>query len=234
MVYSKEFTGRNLLLYDAKIITLDPQRPRAHSIWLKNGRIVEVFADSSVPLHLRQNDTVRKYSMQGLTLVPGLHDAHIHVQALGAMQRNIDLRGLPSRSACLDLIKQKAAQNPQTKTLFGFGWNDKDWPSEQAPRHQDLQRCCPDRVIVLMRTDGHAAWVSTTALQALAIDDKRADPAGGLIQRDATGQATGLLIDRAADWARELQVKATKQELKQDWLVASRSLQKTDSAVCTP
>lgn len=209
---------RPVLLYQANIITLDPNQPRARAMLLKNGRIVALFDDDKVPRSQFRNGETQHIDMQGLTLIPGMHDAHLHVQALGALQRLVDLRRTNSKAACLDLIKHSAANVAKNKTLFGFGWNDKNWPGTHGPTRDDLDRCCPGRVVVMMRTDGHAAWVSSAALQQLAIDDKSLDPSGGHIQRDSTGRATGLLIDRAADLARALENKATAQELKRDWL----------------
>jgi predicted amidohydrolase YtcJ len=47
--------------------------------------------------------------------------------------------------------------------------------------------------------DLHAAWVNSAALELARISSGTPDPAGGRIVRDAAGEPTGLLLERAQD-----------------------------------
>ena len=60
----------------------------------------------------------------------------------------------------------------------------------------------PDNPVVLERADGHAYVVNSAALAAAGIDDATPDPDGGLIERNETGRATGILIDHAQNACR--------------------------------
>jgi predicted amidohydrolase YtcJ len=133
----------------------------------------------------------------GRTMLPGLIDAHGHVMGLGLGALRLDLVGTRS----LDELKQRladyAAANPGNGWIVGRGWNQELWPGQRMPTAADLDSVVPGRPVALERVDGHALVVNSAALRAGAIVAATQDPAGGKIERDAQGQATGLLIDAA-------------------------------------
>lgn len=218
MPQNQKFSDQALLLCDVRIHTLDPQRPQARSMLIERGRITALFDQPKPRVKTVSPHLLQRLSMNGLWVVPGFHDAHLHLEALGAMQRQVDLRGVATKDQCLQKIFFAAKASPATTPLLGFGWNDRLWTGQEKPCRQDLDKLGSDRAIVMLRTDGHAAWLSSAALKLVKIDDDTADPPGGKILRDSAGQATGLLIDRAADLARTLIALAPAQQRQQDLL----------------
>lgn len=134
---------------------------------------------------------------QGATLVPGLIDAHGHVDSLGLMGNRVDLVGTRSLQEALQRIANFATANPQAPWILGRGWNQVLWSDPRFPTAADLEQLQIDRPIWLRRIDGHAAWANRRAMVAAGIDDKTADPHGGRIERNHDGAATGLFIDTA-------------------------------------
>ena len=58
-------------------------------------------------------------------------------------------------------------------------------------------RSSSDRPAALGRIDGHAVWLNSRALRAAGITKDTHDPVGGRIERDANGNPSGVLVDKA-------------------------------------
>ncbi len=139
----------------------------------------------------------KRINGQGKTLLPGLIDAHGHVFRLGFKTTEISLSGTKSLQEAQGQIRDYAQKNPQRQWLLGYGWNQVNWKLGRFPTAAELDAAVSDRPVRLVRVDGHAAWLNTKALQAAGITRDTKDPAGGRIERDANGNPTGVLIDKA-------------------------------------
>lgn len=134
---------------------------------------------------------------QGKTLLPGLIDAHGHVFRLGFKTSEIQLSSTKTLQEAQAAIRAYSDKNPQRKWLLGHGWNQVNWKLGRFPTAAELDAAVSDRPVRLVRVDGHAAWLNTKALQAAGITRDTKDPAGGRIERDADGNPTGVLVDKA-------------------------------------
>jgi len=124
---------------------------------------------------------------------PGLIDSHIHLEGLAERNLNLDLTGSPSLEAALERIRTWAARLPKDGWVIGAGWYNDAWPDPSFPSRQPLDEATGRRPAFLRRKDGHSAWVSTAALKVAGIDKTTNDPAGGVIDRDKTGEPSGIL-----------------------------------------
>jgi predicted amidohydrolase YtcJ len=114
------------------------------------------------------------------------------------------VRALASPEACAEAVAAAAARQPEG-WLLGRGWDQNLWPGGDWPTRALLDRVAPDRPVMLRRVDGHAAWVNGEALRLAGIDADTPDPEGGHIHRDPlSGEATGVLVDNAADLVRDI------------------------------
>ncbi|MDK2597622.1 MULTISPECIES: amidohydrolase [Pseudoalteromonas] len=147
-------------------------------------------------------DTLKQYPQstvidgQGLTMLPGLIDAHGHVIGLGENLSRLDLRHTKSVSEVGQRLKQYAKNNP-TGWIIGRGWDQTKWTPSQFPTAQDLDKYVSDRPVVLTRVDGHAIWVNSKAMALANISNDVTTPEGGEILRLADGAPSGLFIDKA-------------------------------------
>ncbi|MCA3182752.1 MULTISPECIES: amidohydrolase [unclassified Cupriavidus] len=139
----------------------------------------------------------RRIDGQGKTLLPGLIDAHGHVFRLGFKTTEISLSGTKDLQEAQGIIRAYGQKNTQRKWLLGYGWNQVNWKLGRFPTAAELDAAVSDRPARLVRVDGHAAWLNTKALQAAGITRDTKDPAGGRIERDANGNPTGVLVDKA-------------------------------------
>ncbi len=133
----------------------------------------------------------------GLTVLPGLIDAHAHMYSFGLLQTRVDLAGVASVDAALTRIRDYADEHPHAGWILGRGWNQVLWPVKAFPTASQIDAVVKDRPVWLNRIDGHAGWANTAAMQVAGIDNDTPDPVGGKIVRDDNGQATGIFIDKA-------------------------------------
>jgi predicted amidohydrolase YtcJ len=185
----------DLVLEGGVIVTLDDARPRATAVAVKAGRIVAVGDAADVKPFVGK--ATRVIDLAGRMVVPGLTDAHVHVEGLGTALERLDLVGAGSLEEALARVAAAAQKAPAGEWLQGRGWDQNDWPGKQFPKAADLDRVLGDRPAYLVRVDGHAAWVSTAALKQAGISATTADPEGGRILRDAAGSPAGVLVDKA-------------------------------------
>lgn len=135
----------------------------------------------------------------GRTVLPGLTDAHAHVSGLGFLAISLDLAGVPSLQDAVQRIREYASENPRAGWIEGRGWNQVLWPVREFPTAANIDAVVSDRPVWLRRIDGHAGWANSKALEIAGIDNDTPDPIGGKILRDESGEATGVLIDKAMD-----------------------------------
>ena len=106
--------------------------------------------------------------------------------------------------------------------IVGRGWIETDWPEGRMPAAADLDAAVGDRLVILMRADGHALVASTAALNAAGIDETTPDPEGGKIERDSDGKATGILIDNAMTPVWGLVAEPSEEEIRRAYVEGSR------------
>jgi predicted amidohydrolase YtcJ len=137
----------------------------------------------------------------GRTL-PGLTDAHIHLESLARMKIEVDLEATRSLEDALARVRRHAAKLPADAWIVGRGWYNDAWRDPRFPHRRPLDEAGAGRPAFLVRKDAHSAWVSSAALAAAGIAGDTPDPPGGVIDRDAAGEATGILRENAMDLVR--------------------------------
>ena len=147
----------------------------------------------------------RDWSAEDVTLIdlgdavmyPGFVDGHAHLLGIGQRELSLDLTGTASIDELVTRLDIEAYGLPEDAILAGRGWIETGWPEGRMPTAADIDAVVGDRIVVLGRADGHALVASSAALAAAGITDDTPDPAGGKIERDETGKATGILVDNA-------------------------------------
>ncbi len=182
----------DLILENAVIYTLDEKQPKATALAVKDGRILALGGDLSE----LSGPSTRHIDAGGLTVTPGFIDSHGHMQGLGALLAGLDLRDTQSVAAVAELVRQAAAKLPTGAWVVGRNWDQSNWGG-RYPTADDLSKAAPEQPVYLTRVDGHAGWANRKAMQLAGLTRETADPPGGKIVRDAEGNPTGILIDRA-------------------------------------
>lgn len=182
----------DLLVTAGRVRTLAPgSPPDATAVLTRNGRVAAVGDADDLR---RQAAGAQVVDLPGAVLTPGLVEAHIHLTEWAFARQQVDLAAAASpRDAA-----QAVAQHPTAGTgwILGRGWNDNRWNGD-VPHRRLLDDVVGNRPVALQSHDMHALWVNSAALAAAGITADTPDPEGGLIQRDATGEPTGILLEWA-------------------------------------
>ena len=160
-----------------------------------DGRIAAIGNESV----LEDHPDARRHDLAGMTILPGLTDAHAHVAGLGFLKTSLDLAGVSSLEEAVVRIAQYGKDKPHSRWITGRGWNQVIWPVREFPAAADIDAVVSDRPVWLRRIDGHAGWANSAAMRLAGIDADTPDPVGGKIIRDDNGHATGIFIDKAMD-----------------------------------
>lgn len=180
-----------------RVRTLDPARPTAEAIAWRHGKIVAVGSRAEVLEAAGPGAIVETFPDS--VIVPGLVDAHAHLASLGRSLSEISLLEVKSEEEAVQRVKDAPASAYQGEWLMGRGWDQNDWAVQRFPTRAALDTLHPKTPVVLVRIDGHAAWVNSEALRRAGITAATKDPPGGRILRDLKGEPTGVLIDNAMD-----------------------------------
>lgn len=185
-----------LVLVGGDVITQDPARPRAQAIAIGGERILAVGSDEEIQAFV--GPTTRVIALAGRTVSPGLVDGHCHLYGLGAANEQVSLKGITSERAAAEAVAAAAKARRPGEWITGRGWDQNLWGGE-FPTRASLDAALGDQPAALRRVDGHAVWVNSAALKLAEITRATPDPAGGKILRDARGEPTGVLVDRAIE-----------------------------------
>lgn len=139
-----------------------------------------------------------RHDGRGLTMLPGLIDAHGHVMGLGFAALTLDLSGTSSLAEAQAAIKAYAAKYPDRRWIIGRGWNQEKWGLGRFPTAAELDAVVADRPVWLERVDGHAGWANSRAMEVAGITAATKSPSGGRIEL-AGGKPSGIFVDAASE-----------------------------------
>ncbi len=190
----------------------------AEAIAIESGRIVSVGSLRAVRAALPR---AKEVDLAGGAALPGLVDGHAHMTGIGLREMTLNLDSVKSIAELQAKLAAWAAQNP-TGPIAGRGWIETHWPEGRFPTRQDVDAIVPDRPLLLGRSDGHAALANSALLKLAGIDATTANPLGGQILKDASGQPTGMLIDNAQALVESRMPTATPDMIRQALIKADR------------
>ena len=183
---------------NANIHTMDAARPRAEALAIAGDSLLAVGSEAEIRRLATPETTV--VDLCGLTVLPGLIDAHCHVGSLGSFGLGrIDLSQATSFDDVVATVAARVKQAQKGEWIVGGRWDHESWPERKLPTHEQLSAVSPDNPVWLTRVDGHAGLANAAAMSLAGITRETPDPSGGEIIRDEPGDATGIFVDNAED-----------------------------------
>lgn len=184
-----------LVLTGGRIRTFNDALPVVEAVGVAGGRVVALGSRDEVRDAVGQG--ADEVDLGGGLLVPGLRDSHIHPLQGGLDQLAVDLTTAPNDAqSYLALVAEHAQANPALPWLAGGGWAMSAFPGG-LPTASMLDPVTGGRPCFLVNRDRHGAWVNTAALRLAGITRATPDPSDGRVERDASGEPTGLLHEGA-------------------------------------
>jgi predicted amidohydrolase YtcJ len=183
----------DLILRNGRIATLDPRKPQASSLAIKDGRILALDTDEE---YQRGPETL-EVDLHGRTVIPGLNDSHLHL-IRGGLNYNLELRwdGVPSLADALRMLKLQAERTPAPQWVRVVGsWSEFQFAERRMPTLEEINAAAPDTPVFILHLYCRAL-LNRAALRACNYTKDTPNPPGGEIQRDKNGEPTGLLIAR--------------------------------------
>lgn len=203
----------DLIFLNATVHTLNPLRPTAQTVAVRDGAIVCV--GSALDCQAYHGSTTEAIDGTGKTLIPGLADSHAHLLGIGQREMTLNLADVDSLDALLETVAKRTTSVEPGEWISGRGWIEARWNPPVFPTRQDLDKVSPDNPVWLVRADSHSGIANTAALRIAGIHEKTSSPEGGEIVRDAKGQPTGMLVDSAKDLISKHIPTATPEARKQ-------------------
>ena len=195
----------DLIIHNARIYTVNDSFELASTLVVKNGKFIAVGNEDL----LEKYSAAAKLDLKGIPVYPGLIDAHCHFYQLGLAQEHVDLRGAKSVEEVIARLKAFASTS-EAKVLMGRGWDQNLWELKEFPSKEILDKAFPDKLVVLERIDGHAAYVNSNVLTAAKITKDTKVEGGEVII--ANNEPTGILIDKASDLAYAILPEPSREE----------------------
>jgi len=191
---------------------------REEAIALRGDRILAV--GKNLDIEKLKGPQTQVIDLGGHFVMPGFNDAHLHLADAGLQKLNVDLTGVKS----LDEFRQRVLAKVETaqpgEWIRGGGWDETLWPVKALPSRWDLDEVAGGHPVFLDRVDGHLAVASTRALQLANITMASRDPEGGQIDRNESGEPTGILRDTAQHAIYAVIPKPTHEQMQQGIEVA--------------
>ena len=183
----------DLILHQGRFTTLDPARPTADAVAVKDGRYTRVGAAADV-LPLAGPGT-KVIGLNGRSALPGLIDNHLHI-IRGGLNYNMELRwdGVASLADAMAMLRRQVAVTPapQWVRVVG-GFTEHQFAEKRLPTIEELNAAAPDTPVFILHLYDRAL-LNAAALRAVGYDKATPAPPGGEIVRDAAGNPTGLLL----------------------------------------
>ena len=193
------------VFFNGNIYTVDEEFSTASAIAVKDGQFIYVGDDTGVQAHIGPRTFVS--DLEGKTVIPGLHDSHIHIRFGERVlyPRIPDIRSSIGEWASVErmqeVIKRSLATGegmrpgPEPRWLVLSGWMSDVW-DPPVFRKELIDAVAPDNPVYISRYT-HGSGANSKALELAGITRDTPDPSGGHIKKDENGEPTGEFVERA-------------------------------------
>ena len=184
----------DLIITNARILTMDADVPRAEAVALQGDRIVAI--GNRAAIGALAGAPTRILDAAGRTVLPGFIESHMHLFTGGAELDQLQLGGVIGEAALTQVVRAYAAARRDSVILAQAA--DYGMLGAQLITREVLDRVLPDRPLLLTSQDHHTMWANTAALRAAGILTGLVTPTGSEVVIGADGMATGELREGPA------------------------------------
>jgi predicted amidohydrolase YtcJ len=188
-----------LIVFNARVYTMDAAIPRAEAVAIAGGRFVAVGTTAAV--RRRAGKATQLIDAKQMTIVPGFTDTHNH--AGGTTLLYEVLVGNPFEvefvtiASIIDKLRAKAQQTPPGMWVEGFFHDDTKLKDKRPLNTRDLDQVSKDHPVVVQHRGGHTSFYNSRAFELAGITKSTPNPEGGTFDKDSNGELNGRVTDRA-------------------------------------
>ncbi|GGZ71847.1 hypothetical protein GCM10007028_06510 [Algibacter mikhailovii] len=180
---------------NGKVYTVNDAQPWAESVAVKDDKIV--FVGSTEDAQAFIGDQTEVVDAGNRLILPGLIDTHCHLRIAG-QANSVMLNLFESMTESPEVVKEIIRKHAETlgpdDWVLGTGWGKAQFPN---PTKEELDELTGGRPAILADDSQHNGWYNTKALEYFGVDKETPNPHGGIITRDANGEATGYMVEKA-------------------------------------
>jgi predicted amidohydrolase YtcJ len=191
--------GADTAIVNARIYTVEPAAPRAEACAIHAGRFTAVGSNAEVRALIGRHTEV--LDARQMTVVPGFIDCHNHAVGLELLYETsvgnpfevefVTIAGI------VDKLRAKARTTPPGYWVEGYFFDDTKVKDGRTLNLHDLDAVSRDLPVAIYHRGGHTIYVNSKALELAGVRRDTANPPGGTFDRDADGNLTGRVTDRA-------------------------------------
>jgi predicted amidohydrolase YtcJ len=197
---SSRTNGRSnpeITLYrNGRIYTNDPSDPWAAAMLVRGEEIIAVGNEDELSA-LTETGT-KVVDLERHFVMPGFNDAHVHLGGAGQDWLAVRLFGAGTVAELQKRLAAAVAEHKEGEWITGSGWDHTLWPEKKFPSRQQLDQVSPKNPVLLTHVSGHVAVANSLALKLAGVSKDTASPSGGEIEKDGSGEPTGMLKEGSA------------------------------------
>jgi predicted amidohydrolase YtcJ len=194
-----EGPSADLVVFNAKVYTVDPGMPKAEAFVVKAGRFLAV--GSNAEIRALAGKGTQTFDARGMAIVPGFIDCHNHAPGTtllyGVLVGNPYEVEFVTISSIVDKLRARARETPPGTWVQGDFFDDTKVKDARQLNVHDLDQVSKDHPVVVQHRGGHTSYYNSKALEMADVNRRTPDPPGGTFDRDASGELNGRVTDRA-------------------------------------
>ena len=196
------------ILFNGVVHTMDKEKPEAQAVGIKDGKICFVGTNEEAAAL----EAAEKVDLEGKTVLPGFNEGHMHLGGYAFSNLNVKLMDAKSSKEVVAALKQRLEEKPESKWLYGRGWNDQNFEDEKRyPSKEEMDSVSTEIPVIVVRACGHASVVNSLALEKImALPDaaplmgEYIHPETGVLNEQATKLFYKIMEERTVDEVEEM------------------------------
>ena len=169
-------------------------QPDAAALAVRGSAILALGTQREVDVH--RGAQTRVIDLNGATVLPGLVESHGHYNELGEQAERVDVSAAVTTAEMAEQLAPRMQTALPGEWVIGGGWDEGAWAND-LPVKEPVDAVSPDHPVVLFGRRGFGLLANSKALEVAGISSETPSPSGGEVVKDANGEPTGVLLNRA-------------------------------------
>ncbi len=163
------------MFYGGSIITMNPKQPYVNTVGFAGEKIRAIGELKEVKKELGKAEMIE---LEGNSLVPGFIDCHLHPIQFLLHLLNPDLSNVKRLEDIQSNLKKAVEKKSVDELTIGFNFSEENFDFPVLPTQWDLDNACPNKLVFVLRYDGHIGVANSKALELAGIDENMVIPGG--------------------------------------------------------